>query len=208
MKVPKVKECWVNENFTVIFLTIAPILLTLTYILIIGIVMGKQILFILKKRETNPNSDCDDFNAPYAKNLSTGLYNSVHFIEVMFMEWIRNDLVKVVQVHDNNCIDREVTSFRPDVVVIEALWVVPEKFEILHKLHPHVTWVIRLHSETPFLAQEGIAFEWIRKYAKMPKVVIGANSPRMVKELRNVLKIDVIYLPNYYAGQPVGHSDH
>ena len=161
--------------------------------------MGKRILFILKKREQNPYS-CGDWNSPYAKNQSTGLFNSVSFIRIMYEKYIKRDTVDVVEVQDNNSIDREVTKFKPDVVVIEALWCVPEKFHILHKLHPKVAWVIRLHSETPFLANEGIAFEWLRKYTKMPKVYIGGNSPRIVHELRKVLGVRVMYLPNYYAG--------
>lgn len=161
--------------------------------------MGKRILFILKKRDSNPYS-CGEWNSPYAKNKSTGLFNSVSFIRIMFEKFIKKDTVHMVEVQDNNCIDREVTKFKPDVVIIEALWCVPEKFHILHKLHPHVSWVIRLHSETPFLANEGIAFEWLRKYADIPKVYLAANSTRMVHELSRVLHTDVIYLPNYYAG--------
>lgn len=165
--------------------------------------MGKRILFILKKRELNPDSPYGEWNSPYARNLSTGLFNSVMFIKAMYDRHIRKDTVKVVQVQDNNFIDREVNLFKPDIVVIEALWVVPEKFDVLHRLHPKVDWVIRLHSETPFLAQEGIAMDWLHNYIIRPRVHIGANSLRIKAELEHLLKRRVIYLPNYYGGDSV-----
>jgi hypothetical protein len=68
----------------------------------------------------------------------------------------------IIEVIDNNGIDREVTKYKPTHVIIEALWVIPSKFEILTKLHPNVKWIIRLHSEIPFLANEGIAMEWMK----------------------------------------------
>ena len=67
-----------------------------------------------------------------------------------------------VQVVDNNDIDREIVKFQPTVVIIEAFWVVPDKFDILKILHPKVVLVVRNHSEIPFLANEGVAFEWLQ----------------------------------------------
>jgi glycosyltransferase involved in cell wall biosynthesis len=110
---------------------------------------------------------------------------------------------------DNNCIDRLVTQHKPTHVVIEALWVVPSKFAILSKLHPTVTWIIRIHSEMPFMANEGMAMDWIADYSKHPNIVIAPNAPRMLKELRYYLQVSnnwtkaqsnqkVVYLPNYY----------
>jgi len=110
---------------------------------------------------------------------------------------------------DNNCIDREVRAYQPTHVVIEALWVVPSKFEILSKLHPNVTWIIRLHSEMPFIASEGIAMDWIGDYARFPNIIIGVNAPRMMDETRFYLQQvygwsnaetaqRIIYMPNFY----------
>jgi glycosyltransferase involved in cell wall biosynthesis len=79
----------------------------------------------------------------------------------------------------------------------------------LSKRHPKVKWIIRLHSETPFIANEGMAFEWIRDYAKHPNVLLSANADRMLKETRFLVaeqrglnkqqaKDKVVFLPNYY----------
>lgn len=158
-------------------------------------------LFILKRRP--------DFNsAVHTKiGLTTGLYNSANFMnEMLQANGIESKLVVAV---DNNEIDREVTQYRPTHVIVEALWVVPTKFAVLQKLHPNVTWVIRLHSEMPFLASEGIAMDWIGDYSMFRNVVIAANAPRMLREMRFYLKhrngwtdeqVDekLIYLPNYY----------
>ena len=150
-----------------------------------------KILFILKRRE--------DYNATLHNQigLSTGLYNSAKFMNDMLVEMGFDSSLEVAT--DNNCIDRLVTKHRPTHVIIEALWVVPQKFSVLQKLHPNVKWIIRLHSEMPFMAGEGMAMDWLGDYAKFKNIVIACNAPRMFHEIQNFLgKNKVIYLPNYY----------
>lgn len=154
-------------------------------------------LFILKRRE--------DFDPVTHTNvrLSTGLYNSAEFVHNMLQ--VNGVDSKLAVVVDNNSIDKEVHDFRPDIVFIEALWVVPEKFEVLRKLHPKVTWVVRIHSDIPFMAQEGNAMGWIFDYVGQPNMIVAPNSPRMVSDLQVVAdaiydkdKKKIAYLPNYY----------
>jgi len=158
-------------------------------------------MFILKRRE--------DFNPVKhsPKGLSTGLFNSATFMENML-----NDMGVPANLEvaiDNNCIDRLVTHHKPTHVIIEALWVVPQKFEILSRLHPNVTWIIRLHSEMPFMAGEGMAMDWLGDYVTFKNIIIGVNAPRMLDETRTYLQIKqgwtdeetnrrVIYMPNFY----------
>lgn len=155
-------------------------------------VTGIKVLFILKRR-TN-----DSYG--YASGISTGLLNSAEFVHDMLLE--NNVESKLVVVTDNNDIDREVTLYRPTHVVIEALWVVPEKFNVLRKLHPGVQWIVRLHSEFPFIANEGMAMDWILKYVNTPNVSVGVNSLRFKRDLSAVLRWEdrakVLYMPNYY----------
>jgi len=160
-----------------------------------------KVLFILKRRE--------DYNSEIHSNigLSTGLYNSANFMnEMLKAHGIESHLEVAI---DNNCVDRLVRANNPTHVIIEALWVVPEKFVILSKLHPTVTWIIRLHSEMPFMAGEGMAMDWIGEYSKFKNIVIGVNAPRMLSETKKFLQHinswdnttadqRVIYLPNYY----------
>jgi hypothetical protein len=151
----------------------------------------KKILFILKRRE--------DFNAKVHNKLglSTGLYNSAKFMNDML---IGSGVESVLEVAiDNNCIDRLVQQHNPTHVIIEALWVVPQKFSVLNKLHPKVKWIIRLHSEMPFMAGEGMAMDWIGDYAKFKNIIIACNAPRMLREIGLFVgENKVIYLPNYY----------
>jgi hypothetical protein len=152
-----------------------------------------DVLFICKKRQL-----VDGEPGCYAVNTASGLRNSVSFVAGM----LRSMGVKTVavDVHDNNCIDREVTKWRPKQVIIEALWVVPEKFHILKRLHPTVTWTVRLHSETPFLANEGMAMRWIGEYLRRG-VQVSANSDRLLKELRETFwehEDMILYQPNFY----------
>jgi hypothetical protein len=108
--------------------------------------------------------------------------------------------IDIVEVVDNNSIDREVTRFKPDVVIIEALWVVPEKFDVLKRLHPKIKWCVRLHSHMPFLALEGIATHWIGDYLKR-KVLIIANSKQMYEALKPICGDNIIFIPNIYEGE-------
>ena len=150
-----------------------------------------KVLFILKKRNVNWG---DSYSGV---GVSSGLFNSSSFVKDMLnSEGIESELIEVI---DNNCIDKHVTRFKPTHVIIEAYWVVPDKFKGLTKLHPNVKWIIRNHSEIPFLANEGIAFEWTREYVKYDNVFVSCNNRRcesafnvFVDESKN------IYLPNYY----------
>ena len=149
-----------------------------------------KVLFILKKRQTS--------HTGYA-SVSSGLLNSARFVsEMLNKNGIESHLVEV---RDNNCIDREVTKFKPTHVIIEALWVVPSKFEVLTKLHPNVQWIIRLHSDISFLANEGIAMEWVYEYLKYDNVKISANDWETNFNFELLTNKQFVYLPNYY---PVG----
>lgn len=156
-----------------------------------------NVLFILKRR---PDFDPAQHTAI---GMQTGLYNSAKFMNDMLNDSGIQSSIEVVI--DNNCIDRVVTQHKPKYAIIEALWVVPTKFEILSKLHPNVTWIVRIHSETPFIAGEGMAYEWICGYAKCKNVVLAVNSPRMMNDVSIMLSSmginssdRVMYLPNYY----------
>ncbi len=144
----------------------------------------------------------------YTKSLSGGLLNSARFVVGMLND--AGVTAALAEVIDNNGIDREVAVFKPDLVVIEALFVVPSKFWVLQPLHPNVQWVVRLHSAVPFLAQEGMAISWITQYVQQPNVSIAANSWNTYRDLLNIVatanptwpqeqvQSKVWYLPNYY----------
>lgn len=161
-----------------------------------------RVLFVLKLRHTSGGHN----NHGRSKLKSAGLLNSATYAATMLQSSGKFD-TKLVEVVDNNSIDREVSLFKPDVVIIEALWVVPEKFDILQNLHPSVKWIVRVHSEIPFLSGEGIAMEWIIKYLSKINVFVSFNSLRTHNDFTSYLNtIDttkalaskLILLPNYY----------
>jgi hypothetical protein len=132
---------------------------------------------------------------------SSGLKNSAGFV----VDMLRANGVeaKLVEVVDNNDIDREVTAYRPTHCIIEALWVVPSKFTVLRRLHPAVEWIVRIHSEIPFLAYEGSAMEWIFGYLEMG-IEVAPNSPRALAALRDLAPSAggrLSCLPNYYPAE-------
>ena len=147
-----------------------------------------RVLFILK-------SGC---GYGHWSHKSSGLFNSASACAQM----LEDDGIpsKVVEVVDNNCIDREVHKFRPTHVIIEALWVVPEKFSVLSKLHPKVKWIIRVHSKIPFLANEGMAVDWLLRYGQYRNVFIAFNDHGTQQDFYRLTKCErpVLFLPNYY----------
>lgn len=152
------------------------------------------LLFLLKQRNTVWGSGDE-----YASELSSGLLNSVRFVARMIEKSFGFCQPYLEQVVDGNGVDRVVSQIGPQVVIIEALWVTPEKLSELCQLHPGVKWVIRLHSEVPFLANEGIAMDWLNRYNQISgRVLIAANSLRAARELSQLLQRNVLYLPNCY----------
>ena len=152
-----------------------------------------KVLFVLKKRE--------DYNSFLHNEISTstGLYNSAKYIEERLVS--AGIDTKIVVVTDNNCIDKEVSLFEPTHVIIEALWVVPEKFTVLNKLHPDVKWVIRLHSDIPFIAIEQVALGWITDYVNIKNVYVAVNDERIRKDLVLLTEAPekIVFLPNSYT---------
>src|ERR1017187_3457174 len=107
--------------------------------------VATRVLFVLKRREDYAIDDSYS-----GKGISTGLLNSATFVkDMLLIQGLDSELVVVT---DNNGIDAEVSRYKPTHVIIEALWVVPEKMDELVALHSTVTWIIRYHSEAPFLA--------------------------------------------------------
>lgn len=172
-----------------------------------------RVLFILKFRDYDY---CG--GSSYGDGLSSGLYNSARFV-VEMLNSSPGVVARLVQVRDNNDIDREVTAYRPTHAIIEGLWVVPEKFNVLIPLHPTVQWIVRIHSEIPFLAMEGVAMDWIARYSMIgQKLKIACNSARCYRDIKTYIHdlresvLDetqppyrmipcfdsVLLLPNYY----------
>lgn len=153
-----------------------------------------RVLFICKKRVHNYGIPC-------------GLDNSARFVvQALNSFGIEAKLVTVI---DNNGIDREVTNYDPTHIIIEALWVVPEKIHQLINLKRHKkrVWFVRLHSEMPFLSMEGIAVKWLKKYAEISAVhdnfFVSANNVALQNNLIKGLYTGCVYQPNiYYIQNP------
>lgn len=168
-----------------------------------------KLLFILKKRDItlDETTTLNQEYRPYFQYcVSSGLRNSAMFVvDMMNQNGLESKLVEVV---DNNAIDREVTEYRPTHVIIEAFWVVPEKFAVLQRLHPYVKWIVRNHSEMPFLASDGVALEWTLKYLTYDNVYVAPNSVKAFRDTchivesaygrKNPMRKKVLYLPNFY----------
>ncbi len=159
-----------------------------------------KVLFVIKRRE--------DFDPIKHSEISMqcGLYNSISYVHNMLLsQGIESQLSMCI---DNNCINGFVYKFKPTHVIIEALWVVPEKIKLLQSMYPSIVWIIRLHSAIPFFAIESSqSMKWCAEYVKIPNVFLSANDKRLFNELNIIItktiserkeKDLVIFLPNFY----------
>lgn len=154
-----------------------------------------RILFVLKRRENFDPVKHDKIS------LQCGLYNSIYYVHSMLLSSnIQSQLSICI---DNNCINGYVFNFKPTHVIIEALWVVPDKIKLLQSMYPNIIWIVRLHSAIPFFTIESSqSMKWVAEYVKIPNVFIAVNDMRLYRELdiylSNIKKNVIIYLPNYY----------
>lgn len=143
-------------------------------------------LFICKKR------------IPYGN--SYGLLNSASFI-INYLNSIGIES-KLSIVIDANSIDKVITENNPFLVFIEALWVTPEKLKEIMSLNRHKNraFIIRLHSRATFIANEGIAFQWLVGYRdlKFRNLIVAPNNEEFTKDLKYILNLQTLYLPNIY----------
>ena len=134
------------------------------------------------------------YDGPSGSAPSSGVRSSVSFVvDMLQSQGINAVLAEAV---DGDSIDALVTKYRPRRVVLEALWVTPEKLAELLKLHPGVhQWTVRAHSEIPFLAQEGCAVDWLTRIGHLG-VEVAFNSAQTVEDWRVLGRS--VWLPNYY----------
>lgn len=152
---------------------------------------------------------CDRVKDTYG--VTSGLFNSASFVVNYLNE---NDYeAKITPVVDSNGIDKVVTEFNPDVVIIEAIWVPPAKFKELFQIQRHLDrrWIVRLHSKAPFLANEGIATRWIKQYASINelKIEIAPNTTELTEQLTYCFpEGNFIFLPNIYKAKAFTPKKH
>jgi len=174
-----------------------------------------KVLFLLKKRGDyydphhhpphpphpphGPNQQAAAVGWPHTN--WTGLRNSVSYVVDMLQELGIEAAYHLAQ--DDNEIDRAVTHFRPTHAIIEALWVRPAKLTQLVHLHPQIHWDVRLHSELPFIANEGIAMEWLFAYLMNLRTSVSANSARARADFQGILGKHIPYTPNFYPLFPL-----
>lgn len=143
---------------------------------------------------------CKKSNKKFSHYNSSGLLNSATFVSNALNKNGHESKVEVV--FDGNCVDRAVHQYKPQLVILEAIWVTPAKLQQLVGLHPKVKWVVRIHSKAPFLANEGIAFEWINEYIKIKNVRVAVNNIDFYNDLIRVGYRNTAYLPNIYEVLP------
>ncbi len=125
--------------------------------------------------------------------LSTGLKTSAQFVVDMLLR--EGHRAKLVEAKDQNSVQSLVTQYQPARVVLEAIWITPQKMQDLVAANPTVKWTVRVHSCIPFLANEGMAISWLGAYSKIG-VQISFNSFQTARDYPVVNPC--VYLPNYY----------
>jgi hypothetical protein len=130
-----------------------------------------------------------------------GLINSVKFI-IKKLEQL-NILSNHISITDNSLIDSHIAQHKPENVIIEALWLSPHEIHELSLKHPNVNFIVRLHSDTPFLASETDCVSYIRGYLRYKhrgsKISIASNDESLVDSFRGIFgKHSIEYMPDIY----------
>jgi hypothetical protein len=137
-----------------------------------------KLLFICKKKN-------DSYGNSY------GLVNSARFV-CNALKKFKIEAETEVAI-DGNCIDAIIHKHKPSHVFLEALWVTPDKLKELMSLpkYGHIQWYIRIHSKIAFIANEGIAVQWLREYSGLTHIfnnlTLVANSPEIIIDFKRRL---------------------
>jgi hypothetical protein len=151
-----------------------------------------KLLFLLKS----------NYNYGSPANVKAGLFNSVRFLTESLYDDDNSLVIKTAICQDGNSIDKEVHDFRPDICILDAIWVTPTKLAEIQNLHKSVVFIIRIHSKIPFLATEGMSLKWCKEFIKIPNVLISNNSEDSNLDF-NLAGIPSSYLPNIYRTIPI-----
>lgn len=145
-----------------------------------------KILFLIKL-----SSEYNEANSFISK---AGLRNSAKFVVDAINEFPRTEAILEI-VTDQNRIHMRLKHHKPDMCILEAIWVNPVKLRELIELHPHIKFIIRVHSRVPFLGMESNAITWIKEYGKY--ATVSFNHIQTSRELEK-LGVKNVYLPNIY----------
>lgn len=136
-------------------------------------------------------------NSEYGSGMlpsKSGLRNSARFV-VDAVNHFPNTHAVMEFCADGNEVNKYLCGFRPDICIIEAIWVAPEKLKELIAIHPTVKFLIRVHSRMPFLSMEGNAIKWIKEYENY--ATVSFNHAQTASEFQEI-GIRNLYLPNIY----------
>ena len=153
-----------------------------------------KVLFLLKK-----NNNYGMYPDP-----STGLFNSASILANQLEDKLHIKTTVAICV-DGNSIDRQLHIHRPNVCIIEAIWASAARLAELRRLHPRIKFLIRVHSELPFLSNEGSALENIGEYEKLG-FIVGVNSKDTYAELKGIYN-NIVYMPNVYEDVNISVED-
>ena len=101
--------------------------------------------------------------------------------------------ISVMQVDNMEHIHLAIGRFKPDKVILEALWASEEQLKNLRTRYPSKKFYVHIHSNIPFLSCEGSSFMRIAEATKQGVGIIFNN-----KRSSDCFK-DAIYLPNVYS---------
>lgn len=145
-----------------------------------------KLLFLLKK----------NYNYGNYQTYKAGLFNSCTLLKQMLEDKLDIDVSVDVAV-DGNDVNRQLVAYKPDICILEAIWVQPNKLKELVKLHPNIAFIVRVHSKTPFLATEGMAIKWLKEYVDIEHTHIAFNNKQTHTEYV-MCGLTNYYLPNLY----------
>jgi len=162
-------------------------------------------LLLVVKLYKFTNLEESDFNSVKDSEycISSGVHNSSKFIVGMLRD--QGFIVDIITITDDAEIHEHIKKYDTSLIIFEAFWISIASLDYLTKTYPDKKWIIRNHSNLPFLSQEGGTIELILKYLKRDNVYIASISKRAFDDTIKLCSamgqpnFKVLYLPTYYS---------
>lgn len=147
----------------------------------------KKVLFACKNNER--------FKRNTKTSVNSGLFNGCQMV-VNALNTEQIAAAKIINCVGERDLIAEIEKFKPDVVVVQALWFNPAMLEGLSKFS-NTKFICHIHSNIPFLALESEAMHYLCAYKKHDWDIV-INSVEGANYFRTVFG-EGIYLPNVYS---------
>lgn len=137
--------------------------------------------------------------SPNGSHIGLGV-NAMHMVRSLKAIGVATEAYAAFEIDDLTAVLAKLPA--DSIVIIEAFWVVTDNVCKLLAAFPHMTFVVRCHSQVGFLQVEPAAIGLLREQLALQDTAhrfhVAGNSSRFASFCRQAYRTDCLYLPNLY----------